>query len=146
MQTAILPLHTQHFVQSTSLAHTSTQSHMCAQALCQGRLTHGFVVACKAWKHLSMPLSKAMPEAAHELSTLWAGQVIQGNGFHSPPGKPFFCPLEPPKGMFAHQPSCSHGGDPQLHSTSMEILLSAVENSDPVSPGCRGLERVAKEG
>lgn len=54
------------------------------------------------------------------------------NVFHSPPGKPFFFPLEPQKGMFPHQPSCSCGGDPQewLHSTSMEILLPAIENSD----------------
>lgn len=34
----------------------------------------------------------------------------------------------------------------QLHSTSMEILLSAIENSDLKLPDCRALERVAREG
>lgn len=61
---------------------------------------------------------------------------MEVNGFHSPPGKPFFCPLKPPKGMFAHQPSCSHRSDPKLHSTSMEIL-PAIENSDLISAGCQ---------
>lgn len=28
----------------------------------------------------------------------------------------------------------------------MEILPPAIENGDLISPGCRGLERVAKEG
>lgn len=48
--------------------------------------------------------SEAKLEPVHEWS-------IQVNGFHSPPGKPTFHSLEPPKGMFAHQQSCSHAGE-----------------------------------
>lgn len=140
LKTTTFHLQMQHFVQSALCVHTSTQSCTWAQVLCQGRL----VVACKAWKHLSMSLSKGMPEAVYEQSTLWVEEVIQVNGFHSPPGKPFFCPLEPPKGMFAHQPSYSHGSDPPT-ALHFHGNPSPCNREWPKIARLPGLERVAKE-
>lgn len=131
LQTTMLYLHTQHIVQSTSWVHNLHTELYVSSGSVSGEACCG-MQSLEASQHAPLKgHARGCPSAIRLVGRSYPGEWVLQSSTEA-----FFCLPEPPKGMFAHQPSCSHGGDSQLHSTSMEFLLPAIENN-LISPTCQ---------